>query len=203
VAADPWRVELVRVGILPPTLMTDMLGRLERVSPWPVEASERLLEPGPAYDPVRQQYQAQVLLQMLTEPLPPPAVKRLGVTHVDLFLPVFSHLFGYALLEGAAGLVSLYRLRPEFSGDEPAPEVLVERLVREVLHELGHTFGLKHCPVSWCVMNPSRVPEEVDLRDDSYCEPCLRALPAALPAAGRGAAGLVGEPGEAGSGGQP
>lgn len=201
--AKCWRVELVRVGILPPTLMTDLQRRLARAAPWPVFASERLLEPGPAYDPVRQQYQAQVLLQMLVQPPPSPSVKRLGLTHVDLFLPVFTHLFGYAQLEGPVGLVSLYRLRPEFSGDEPAPEVLVERVVRELLHELGHTFGLRHCPVPWCVMNPSRLPEEVDLKDDAYCDPCLRAVPVACPEDRREDADLVEEPGEAGSGSKP
>ncbi len=197
-AMESWRVELMRVGILPPTLMGELCGRLARALPCPVAVSDRFVEPAPAYDPARQQYLASGLLEMLLAPCPHGGTKRIGVSHVDLFLPVFTHLFGYALLGGDAGVVSLFRLRPEFSGDEPDPATLMDRLVKEVLHELGHTLGLRHCPVPWCAMNPSRLPEEVDLKDESYCEPCLHAIPG--PAhAGRGErTGRATEPGEPG-----
>jgi archaemetzincin len=94
---------------------------------------------------------------------------------VDLFLPVFTHLFGFAQLTGEAGVVSTYRLRPEPFSEESGP-LLKDRLLKEVLHEMGHTFGLVHCPAPWCVMKSSRIPEELDLKDANFCAPCLRQL---------------------------
>ncbi len=51
-----------------------------------------------------------------------------------------------------------------------------ERLEKEVLHELGHTFGLVHCRQPWCVMAASRLPEEIDLKDLQFCDACAEYL---------------------------
>jgi archaemetzincin len=176
VLGEPQRVELVRVGALPPGALRELARRLVEAAPWEVVIAEGGVEPRPAFDAFRQQYSAQALLSFLLEPPPGPRVRRLGVTHVDLFVPVFTHLFGYGLLGGRAALVSLFRLRPEVEGDAPDPARLAERLAKEALHELGHTFGLMHCPVPWCAMKSSRYAEEVDLKDAAYCPACLRVI---------------------------
>ncbi len=69
----------------------------------------------------------------------------LALTGRDLFVPVLTFVFGQAQLGGRVAVVSLARLRQEFYGMAPNGEILMERAVKEALHETGHTFGLVHC----------------------------------------------------------
>ncbi|ASJ00413.1 zinc metalloprotease [Thermococcus gorgonarius] len=58
--------------------------------------------------------------------------------------------------------------------------VLVKnRVLKGVLHELGHGFGLEHCS-NRCVMNPPRDLDDWDGRPLSYCSSCMRNLRSAL-----------------------
>ena len=47
-----------------------------------------------------------------------------------------------------------------------------ERLVKEAVHELGHTFGLRHCDDWRCVMTSSHAVERLDVKDAGFCLPC-------------------------------
>ena len=168
-------VELVAVGVIHPALLRELAAELGRRLPWPVTARSGAVDAGAAFDPGRSQYLAPVLVEALLRPAPEPGLRRIGVTELDLFVPVFTHVFGYAPLEGPAAIASSYRLRPELGGST-SPQRLRERLVKEILHELGHTFGLIHCSASWCAMSPSRSAEEIDLKDANYCEACAKAI---------------------------
>jgi archaemetzincin len=173
VANPHWSLELVPVGAVPPALLRQVALRLEPVLGRPVAISGRPADIGPALDLIRRQYLASQVLEILATPTPSRGIKRIGVTHVDLFLPVFTHLYGYAQLGGGVGVVSTFRLHPEIGA---APELLWERTAKEILHELGHTLGLVHCIAPWCAMHPSRWPEEIDLKDLACCPPCAQAL---------------------------
>ncbi len=98
----------------------------------------------------------------------------LGVTGSDLFLSVFTHVLGAAQLSGSAAVVSTHRLSPEAVGLPPDPWLLGERLVKEAVHELGHTFGLRHCRNPACAMFAANNPDEVDLRSAEYQGECRR-----------------------------
>jgi len=174
--SEPWRLELVRVGAVAPAVLRVLREDLARYLAHPVWVSPAHLDPGPAFDRHRQQYLAATLMIALLDPPPPPGLHRMGVTDVDLFLPVFTHVFGTAQIDGPVGIASVHRLRPEAAGDPPNQELLRRRIFKEVLHELGHTFGLVHCRIPWCAMSPSRVAEQVDLKDAAYCESCAQRL---------------------------
>jgi len=51
-------------------------------------------------------------------------------------------------------------------------ETFKNRLVKGVLHEIGHSFGLPHCENN-CVMNPPANMEEWDGRMMGYCDSCF------------------------------
>jgi archaemetzincin len=102
--------------------------------------------------------------------------KVLGITDVDLFIPVLTFVFGEAQVDGPAAVVSTARLRLTYD-ERPVPPALLEaRLLKECLHELGHTFGLVHCPDEACLMSRSNSVLEVDQKRPAFCRDCRQRL---------------------------
>ena len=135
-----------------------------------------------AMDVSRQQYHSgQILVELLKHARAGDS-KILGVTTRDLFLPVLTFVFGQAQVQNRAAVYSTYRLRNEFYGLPEDPELLYQRAIKEALHELGHTFGLRHCTMHPCVMNSSTYVEDIDLKPVEFCEPCWSAVESDTPA---------------------
>ncbi len=109
---------------------------------------------------------------MLLEHAPAGVSKILGVTSYDLFLPVLTFLFGQAQVDNRASVFSTFRLHNEFYGLQPSPHMLYQRSLKEAVHELGHTFGLRHCINPGCAMNASTYVEDIDLKEAYYCREC-------------------------------
>ncbi|MFC1482080.1 archaemetzincin family Zn-dependent metalloprotease [Candidatus Neomarinimicrobiota bacterium] len=129
-----------------------------------------------AYDPARGQHNSTAILQMLA-PLADNDLDRvLGVTTADLFIPIFTYLFGEAQLDGPAAVVSGMRLQNQFYGLASEAALYNERLQKECLHELGHTFGLRHCITPGCVMLKSTYVENIDLKSADFCSNCSTSM---------------------------
>jgi archaemetzincin len=129
-----------------------------------------------AYDPGRRQYNSsKILLQILAAP-PVGAARVLAVADVDLFIPILTFVFGEAQLDGIAAAVSLHRLNSKFYGLPENRDVLRRRLVKESVHELGHTFGLLHCRQPGCVMGTSTYVEDIDQKSGDMCARCREQL---------------------------
>ncbi len=129
-----------------------------------------------AFNPARRQYHSTEILKKLLNGHAPEATKVLAVTELDLYIPVLTFVFGEAHLENGCAVVSTHRLRQEFYGLPPHPAVLAERLLKEALHELGHTYGLRHCSDYRCVMSSSNAVERIDLKDAEFCSNCRPAV---------------------------
>lgn len=129
-----------------------------------------------AFDPVRNQYYSTAILQrmygFLCTVQESEQVRLLGVTALDLYVPVLTFVFGEAQLGGRCALVSLHRLREEFYGLPPSNDRLHERLIKEAVHELGHTFGLRHCADWRCVMASTHSVERLDVKSAEFCPVC-------------------------------
>jgi archaemetzincin len=125
-----------------------------------------------ALDTGRDQYHSTPILEKLAGKAPPHAFKVLAITFVDLFIPILTHVYGEAQLGGKACIVSTYRLReglPLMNGQE----VYQRRVVKEAIHELGHTFKLRHCPDHTCIMHYCRSEKDVDRKSDELCRYCM------------------------------
>ena len=146
--------------------------------PLPIRRLPALSIPESAYDAKRGQYQSVEIMKMLAQHAPSDASRILGVTDVDLAIPMLSFLFGQAQFDGPIAVVSLCRLHQEFYGLPPQESLLRERTAKEVLHELGHTFGLVHCSDPRCAMSLATHIELVDAKRRTV----LRALRDAVSA---------------------
>jgi len=152
---------------------------LSRVYPGAtVEAVDKEMEPPPgSYNEARGQYRSEQILfaaAALREALSTDAV--LVVAGVDAYADALNFVFGEALLGEGVAVVYTPRLRPEYYGYEPDKELFMERLLKESMHELGHAFGLEHCPNPLCVMSFSNSILEVDYKKPAYCTRCAAKL---------------------------
>jgi archaemetzincin len=133
--------------------------------------------PGKAYREERGQYEASAFLG---EVLGRSRGRFLALTGVDLYAPGLNFVFGLAHCPGRGAVVSLHRLDPGFYGEKGGKGLLLERLVKEAAHEVGHTLGLVHCGGK-CVMSFSNSILEVDAKGEEFCSACFRRLEEILP----------------------
>ncbi|HWC96527.1 MAG TPA: archaemetzincin family Zn-dependent metalloprotease [Candidatus Sulfopaludibacter sp.] len=129
-----------------------------------------------AFDAERKQYRSTDVLEMLGRHCPADGAKLLAVTERDLFVPVLTFVFGQAQLGGRLAVVSLARLRQEFYGLSPNGDALMERAVKEALHESGHTFGLVHCADRSCAMSLATNIRHIDGKQAAWCAACSALL---------------------------
>jgi len=142
----------------------------------PVINREGHLDLSEFFDPARKQYDGNKLLKEIEIRFATEGGKTLGLFNVDLFIPILTFIFGQAFLNGRCGIASAYRLRNEHYGLKPDDKILNERLRKEVIHELGHTFGLYHCINPVCVMRSSTYVEDIDQKGWSFCPKCRKEL---------------------------
>jgi len=128
------------------------------------------------FDAARRQYDGNRLIKVVQSLTFPDSDKTLAFFNVDLFVPILTFIFGQAFLGGNAAIVSAYRLTNERYGMPPDHELLLERLIKEAIHELGHTLGLIHCKEPLCVMRSSTYVEDIDQKSHHLCLKCRSEL---------------------------
>ncbi|MBI2429479.1 MAG: archaemetzincin family Zn-dependent metalloprotease [Ignavibacteriales bacterium] len=129
------------------------------------------------YDYSRAQYNSTLLIKELLQRFDGQS-KVLGITSVDLFVPVLTYVFGEAQLDGVAGVMSTYRLDDTIYGLPADNAKFFERTIKESVHELGHTFGLLHCKNFDCSMHSSTTVDDIDIKGAMLCGECLRKITA-------------------------
>lgn len=160
-------------GPLQEESISSLRSELERIFRLPsVVQQSPLTDLSFAYDSSRNQYYSTVLLSSILEAFPKYDGKILAIASVDLYVPVLTYVFGEAQLDGTAAIVSTYRLHESLYGLPENKALFRERVMKECVHELGHTFGLIHCHNFECVMHSSSAVEEVDLKKAELCERC-------------------------------
>jgi archaemetzincin len=130
------------------------------------------LDPAPSYHAERQQYHSSEILYRMQDLVQPESWRILGVADVDLYIPILKYVFGEAQMGGPCAVVSSFRLRQEFYGLDRDDTRLSERLLKESIHELGHTLDLRHCDDYGCAMASAHAVEWIDLRESALCDSC-------------------------------
>ncbi len=125
----------------------------------------------------RGQYDADMFLGEMAGSVPP-GVKVVFIVREDMFSGPLNFVFGLA--GGNACMVATARLDPRFYGKaddgKTAGALFKERIFKETVHGLGHTFGMPRCGDSKCVMSFSNSIDDVDRKGAEFCERCRKAL---------------------------
>jgi archaemetzincin len=169
-------ITLISFGYFDDGFLKDVAEAVKKEFFCEVNLKEGYLDLSEFFDPVRRQYNGTRLLTYIEENFATDASKTIGLFSVDLFIPILTFIFGQAFLSGRSGIASDYRLRNERYGIAPDGGLLLRRFTKEVIHELGHTFGLIHCHVPTCVMRSGTYVEDIDQKDDSFCLVCREAV---------------------------
>ena len=139
------------------------------------------LDPAPSYHPERQQFHSSEVLERMQSLVRKQDWRVLAIADVDLYIPILKYVFGEAQLGGPCALISAYRLRQEFYGLDRDDSILQQRLLKEAVHELGHTLDLHHCQDYQCAMASSHAVEWIDLRESTFCQACRSQVESKIP----------------------
>ena len=164
-------IGLVPIGNVDKDFLEALRPPLEKVFGQRVRIAGRTALPRDSWNRDRGQHLASLLLAVLS-PLPHLADRVLGVVDVDIFAPGLNFVFGQADITGRRALISLKRLRQGFYGLHRDEELFQQRALKEAVHELGHTYGLGHCPDPSCVMHFSNSLPDTDLKGWNFCSFC-------------------------------
>jgi len=170
-------VDVVPVGEVTAQAKREISTALRSVYDADVTLADTQDVPGSAFDATREQYRAEEFIELAGRV--GTGEKNLAVTPKDLFYRRRNYVFGLAYLDGAASVVSTYRLQTSSDGgfsNKSANDIFVDRVRKEVVHEVGHTLGLDHCDNSRCVMNFSPTVREVDVKEETLCGTCQRSI---------------------------
>jgi archaemetzincin len=164
------KITLKPLGNIADEIMDELQDRVGGIFHCPTEIKAGFSDLSEDYNSERKQYLSSKLLASLTKTGQNERV--VGIADVDLYVPSLNFVFGEADMASGTAIVSLCRLRQEYYGLTPNENLFVERATKEVVHELGHTFGLEHCPNNKCVMHFSNSLADTDLKKAHFCNKC-------------------------------
>ncbi|MFA5079305.1 MAG: archaemetzincin family Zn-dependent metalloprotease [Dehalococcoidia bacterium] len=164
-------IVLVPIGDFDPEALQQLKGSLGTVFGCPLQVDKPVSLPDDAFDRSRCQYLSDSLLDLLRQ-CKKGSEHVLGVTEADIYTHGLNFLFGQADGINRVALISLSRLKDEGSAVPGGEKLLYERMLKEAVHELGHTLGLDHCGDAGCVMHFSNSLADTDVKGSYFCGRC-------------------------------
>jgi len=141
--------------------------------------------PNDYFNPTRQQYKASFFLyETRNTGIDLNCDRILGITDVDIYAPGLNFIFGQAefsksAIDSKACIISITRLNPKFYGipidNEKSKNIFLERILKEAIHEIGHTLGLEHCN-NYCIMQFSNSLLDTDKKPAYFCDKCAKKI---------------------------
>lgn len=167
---------LAAVGEVDKEILSYMQSELEKVFEKEVRLVDNLEHPDYAYNPKRDQYHSTEVLEKLKKEKFEGCDRILGIGDVDMYVPSLNFVFGEADFYDRVAVISLIRLRQQYYGQPEDKKLFQERALKEAVHELGHTYGLRHCPDPKCVMHFSNSLKDTDIKSYNFCPSCKSKL---------------------------
>jgi archaemetzincin len=167
-----WKIIIVPIGEVDGRILEDLEQSLGEIFGKEVSMGPTLNSPDYAYNGRRKQYFSSAILLKLREVERGVGDRLLGVADLDLYVPSLNFVFGEADVENRLAVMSLRRLSQEFYSLSEDMDRFKERILKEAVHELGHTYGLGHCSNPLCVMHFSNSLLDTDIKKASFCPQC-------------------------------
>ncbi|MBD3315254.1 MAG: archaemetzincin family Zn-dependent metalloprotease [Chitinivibrionales bacterium] len=166
-----------KVFLLPaPTLAADwtekMSRRVAEVENCSVRVGRTFTVRSEYYNSSRLQYRGEDILYEVCTQRGERSGRVVALVDHDCYGASLTFVFGQASLRGGCAFVALARLRNSFWGKPPDDSLFALRVVKEIVHELGHTWGLPHCADPKCVMHFSNTIADTDRKGPAYCAIC-------------------------------
>ncbi len=144
----------------------------------------------------KKQYDGRKLLKFLTENMTLKEVRdiNLAVFDRDLYKGNLDYVFSLASPFPKISVISIMRMHPHYNEDyfsrslkkrkagkfpllvkklnSTEKRLYYERILKEAVHGIGHTFGLIHCNNKSCIMYPSNTSCDIDGKDIAFCRTC-------------------------------
>lgn len=125
--------------------------------------------PKSSYNKLRNRYRADTLIAILKDQIGKDSVI-VGLTYKDISTTKGKYqdwgVMGLGYRPGKSCVVSSFRLSKKKKS---------EQFYKVILHELGHTEGLPHCPVKSCFMRDAEGGNLTDFEKE-FCPKCKRSL---------------------------
>ncbi|MFX1567123.1 MAG: archaemetzincin family Zn-dependent metalloprotease [Promethearchaeota archaeon] len=135
------------------------------------------------YNSERSQYNADRILKRIIKLTKNyESFRILGIIDKDIYSDPLNFVFGIAIKPitrvsetPVASLISVTRLREQFYNKPENDNFFELRILKEAIHELGHTFGLEHCN-NLCIMRFSNSLMDTDKKPAQFCESCRKKI---------------------------
>lgn len=163
---------LAALGEVDKDILSFLQPELEKVFQKEVKIAKSIKHPDYAYNSKREQYHSSEILEKMKEDKFEGCDRVLGVGDVDMYVPSLNFVFGQADFYDRVAVISLVRLRQEYYGLPENDRLFQKRALKEAVHELGHTYGLHHCPDPKCVMHFSNSLKDTDTKSHNFCPKC-------------------------------
>jgi len=155
--------------------LTGLKDSIPKYYPVTVNIAAPVNLPGNAFYAPRNRYKADTILNFIQQIKPAGTRLIVGITGKDISTRKGNNadygIMGFGFQPGYACVVSIFRLQ----GDNPTEKLLFQRLLKTVLHEMGHNFGLAHCPNKHCIMADAKGELNQD-NETGLCDVCQKKL---------------------------
>lgn len=170
------KIYLLPVGKVKVEPLKKLLLQLEERFFYKFEVLNPVPIPRDSYDSFKKQYEAGIIINGISRYKPEDTKILTGISDVDIFTDKLNFVFGHNSFADKIAVISTYRLNPEYYGGKKDDNLLYDRTLKELIHELGHLLGIKHCYDKTCVMYSTSNVFDVDNKSTFLCDECQKKL---------------------------